>query len=234
VVAEALARVVPLRGANSRRLVALHPSLAGRYTSLVAAVAPRVEAALSPFVLANRVVASCVDSPTLRLRPWREERAAFSSRLARLAAGERCLVFADVRKCYPSIRADVVGRSLAAIGCDVAASAAVAAFLARLEEHGVRGLPIGPDPSPVLANAVLAPLDRELAFLGVRHLRWVDDVVVGVGEWDEAERVLAALRQELDLLGLELNEDKTRIVVDPASAEDVTTISLARRPVPVG
>jgi len=231
VVAEALARVVPLLGANSRRLVALHPSLAGRYTSLVAAVAPRVEAVLSPFVLANRVVASCIDPPMLRLRPWRDERAAFSSRLARLAAGERCLVFADVRECYPSIRPDVVGRSLAAIGCDDDASASVTAFLARLEEHGV---PIGPDPSPVLANAVLAPLDRELAFLGVRHLRWVDDVVVGVGERDEAERVLAVLRRELDRLGLELNEDKTRIVVEPASAQDVTTISLARRRVPVG
>ncbi|MGH2589947.1 MAG: RNA-directed DNA polymerase [Actinomycetota bacterium] len=233
-VAEALARVVPLRGANSRRLVALHPSLAGRYTSLVAAVAPDVEAALSPFVLANRVVASCVDPPTLRLRPWRDERAAFSSRLARLAAGEGCLVFADVRDCYRSIRPDLVERSLASIGCDAGASSAVSAFLARLEEHGERGLPIGPDPSPVLANAVLAPLDRELAFLGVPHLRWVDDVVVGVGGRDQAERVLAVLRHELARLGLELNEDKTRVVVDPASAADVTTISLARRRVPVG
>jgi hypothetical protein len=214
--------------------VALHPSLAGRYTSLVAAVAPRVEAALSPFVLANRVVASCVDPPSLRLRPWRDERAAFSSRLDRLAADERCLVFADVRECYRSIRPDVVGRSLAAIGCDVAASSAISAFLVRLEEHGELGLPIGPDPSPVLANAVLAPLDRELAFLGVHHLRWVDDVVVGVDGPDEAERVLAVLRQELARLELELNEDKTRVVVDPASAADVTTISLTRRRVPVG
>jgi hypothetical protein len=234
VVAEALARVVPLRGANSRRLVALHPSLAGRYTSLVATVAPRVEAALSPFVLANRVVASCVDPPTLRLRPWRDERAAFSNRLARLAADERCLVFADVRECYRSIRPDVVERSLLSIGCAAADSAAVAAFLVRLEEHGESGLPVGPDPSPVLANAVLAPLDRELAFLGVRHLRWVDDVVVGVDGPDEAERVLAALRQELARLGLELNEDKTRVVADPGSAVDVTTTSLARRRVPVG
>jgi hypothetical protein len=234
VVAEALAQVVPVRGVNARRLVALHPSLAGRYTSLLAAVAPCVEATLSPCVLANRVVASCVDPPMLRLRPWRDERAAFSSRFARLAAGEACVVFADVRECYRSIRPGVVERSLAASGCDVAASAEVAAFLARLEEHGVRGLPIGPDPSAVLANVVLAPLDREIGRLGLRHLRWVDDVVVGVGGAEEAERVLAIVRRELARLGLELNEDKTRIVVGPTSAEEVTTTSLVRRGVPVG
>jgi hypothetical protein len=62
----------------------------------------------------------------------------------------------------------------------------------------------------------------------------VDDVVVGVDGPDEAERVLAVLRQELARLELELNEDKTRVVVDPASAADVTTISLTRRRVPVG
>lgn len=233
-VADGLARVVPLRGADARRLVALHPSLAGRYTALVASVAPGVEAALSPCVLANRVVASSVEPPTLRLRPWRDERAAFASRLARLAADEECLVFADVRECYRSIRPDVVGRSLGALGCDSAAAVAVAAFLARLDAHGVRGLPVGPDPSPVLANAVLAPLDRALTAFGVRHLRWVDDVVAGVAGRDEAERVLAVLRQELGGLGLELNEDKTRVVVDPASAADVMTVSLARRSVPVG
>ena len=36
------------------------------------------------------------------------------------------------------------------------------AFLERLHERGVRGLPIGPDPSAVLANAVLAEMDRAI------------------------------------------------------------------------
>jgi hypothetical protein len=213
---------------TARPLVALHPSLDARYTSLVAAVAADVESSLSPAVAANRLTSWSVDPPALRFRPWRDERASFGQRLHGLADGERCLVFADVRNCYRSIRPIVVGRALVALGCDALRSAVVVAFLRRLETIGITGLPIGPEPSPVLANAVLAELDRAVAAIGVRYLRWVDDVVVACRDAGQADGVLSSIRAALTRLDLELNEGKTRIVLDPSTIPTTSTMSIAR------
>lgn len=227
------ARVVPMPG-RTREVTVLHPALAGRYTALVAAVAERAESSMTPSVAANRVVSSSVDPPSLVLRPWRLERATFGRRLARLSRAAPCLVFADVRACYRSIAPDVVAASLVGLGCDPAPSAAVAAFVERLGAHGVVGLPIGPEPSAVLANAVLAVVDRALVALGARHLRWVDDLAVGVDGPGEAGTVLGVVRDALGRVGLELNEAKTRVILDPATGPPVRSVSVARRSPEVG
>jgi Reverse transcriptase (RNA-dependent DNA polymerase) len=208
----------------SRELVVLHPSLDARYTSLVASIAADVESSLSPVVAANRLVGWSIDPPRLRFRPWRDERAAFNARLARLATGCGCVVFADVRACYRSISPEAIGWALRASRCDPFDSARVISFLRRLEAIGIVGLPVGPEPSPVLANAVLASVDRSLAAFGITHLRWVDDVVAVAAEPVEAERVLALVRAALEPVGLELNERKTRVVVDPSTLPADTTV----------
>jgi hypothetical protein len=229
-----------------REVVALHPSLDARYTSLVVSIAADVEASLSPAVAANRLLSWSARPPLLHFRPWRDERAAFGVRLGRLGGEGGCVVFADVRACYRSIRPDVVGRALRAAGCDAFRSASVVAFLRRLEAIGVVGLPIGPEPSPVLANAVLAAVDRSLAAAGVRHLRWVDDVVAAAAHPDDAERVLAVIERALRPLALQLNRSKTRVVVDPSALDGAATVSpvlgaasvdaleTTRTPMPVG
>jgi hypothetical protein len=211
----------------ARELVELHPSLDARYTSLVASIAADVERSLSPVVAANRLAGWSLEPPRLRFRPWRDERAAFGARLARFAAEAACIVFADVRECYRSIRPDAVGCALRAAGCDAFESARVVSFLRRLETIGIVGLPVGPEPSPVLANAVLAAVDRSLAAFGITHLRWVDDVVAVAAGPVEAERVLAIVRAALEPVGLELNERKTRVVVDPCTLPANTTVSIA-------
>ncbi len=217
-----------------RALTVLHPSLAARYVALVARVAGAVEAGLSPAVAANRVAASRERPPMLRLEPWRRERRVFAARLRRLAGSERCVVFADVRDCYGRIEPGVVERALRRLGCDAVAARAVRAFLDRLASGGVRGLPVGPDASAVLANAVLAGADAALRSAGVRHLRWVDDVVAGTTDRGGAERVLQILRAELGAAGLELNDAKTRIVTDPSALRPVHRVSATWRDPPVG
>jgi len=72
-------------------------------------------------------------------------------------------------------------------------------------------LPVGPEPSAVLANAVLAPVDLAVAAAGVPHVRWVDDVVAFVPGRRRAVRVTDAVRRELEAMGLRPNEAKTRI-----------------------
>jgi hypothetical protein len=193
-----------------RVLTVLEPVVRDEYLALVAPAVPSIESALSDRVVAHRVDHCRADPPALRLRPWRLERRAFALRLRDLAARAPTLAIADVRRCYPSIAPSTVDRALADLG--IASAREVGAFLAKLERVGGRGLPVGPEASAVLANAVLARADEALRSAGVDHLRWVDDVVLAADGRTEARRALALLAEAVGRLGLRLNEAKTRIV----------------------
>jgi hypothetical protein len=119
------------------------------------------------------------------------------------------VILADVRSCFVSITPAVVERRLRLLGCAEDASS-VRAVLERLSELGVRGLPVGPRASAVLANAVLARVDEEIAAAGALHLRWVDDLAVFPGDGDP-ERVLDRVAEALHHLGLSLAAEKCAI-----------------------
>jgi hypothetical protein len=226
--------VVAPTSAVTRTLTTLSASEADRYTRVVAAIARTVESALSSRVTAHRVAGCGEEPPVLRFVPWRDERAIFARGLASMAATHPCLVFTDVRDCYGSIRPPVVRDVLARIGADPRSCERVRGFLDDLAARGVRGLPVGPAPSAVLANAVLAEADRALERLGVRYLRWVDDVVAGTSDREEAERVVAELASALGRVGLALNESKTRIVVDTTAERLAMRASMGGRHIHVG
>jgi hypothetical protein len=194
---------------TERRFVLLDVPTRERYVGLVARSARAIEELLSPSVMANRVASWSVCPPELVLRPWRLERRLFAARLAGLAAGRRTIAFADVRRCYASMSPSIVGDALDRAGIPTAGE--VAGFLAGLERIGVEGLPVGPDASAVLANAVLAQVDRLLREAGIEHLRWVDDVVLSGGD---ASAALSVFRTALATIGLRPNEAKTRILPD--------------------
>jgi len=218
-------RFVRVRQAGTERSFALlDAQTRARYVELVARSADAIETQLSPAVVANRVAACGVDPPELRLRPWRLERRLFAARLADLVSRRSAIAFADVRRCYVSISPSLVGRTLRLAGIGTADE--IEDLLTALEHVGVRGLPVGPDASAVLANVVLAPVDRALREAGIDHLRWVDDVVLS-GAHPEA--AVSALRRALGLIGLRLNERKTRIVLDPASLRSGASVSACGR-----
>jgi hypothetical protein len=137
-----------------------------------------------------------------------------------LSARGSVLLHADVRKCYASIAGVAVDRALQRLGADRDDRRAIGRQLGRFQDQGVPGLPIGPDPSAVLANAVL--MDADLAFdeAGCPHLRWVDDVWAAAPNRDRAERALDLLRSALERIGLAVNEDKT-CVVDAGAAGSI-------------
>src|SRR5205807_804496 len=114
-----------------------------------------------------------------------------------LSAHGRLVVHADVRRCYPSITPGTVAGALEELGACGEDVRAVVALLDRFQEEGVSGLPVGPDPSAVLANAVLASVDRTLERLGCRHVRWVDDVWASARDADHARSALDRLRLAL-------------------------------------
>ena len=121
-------------------------------------------------------------------------------------------------RCYPSIERDVVARALMDMGAAPAQVHTIAHLLARWGDEGVRGLPVGPAASALLANAVLHAVDEGLRAAGVRHLRWVDDVVAFAPDRATASRAFDAYRRALDRVGLRPNEAKTDLVDDPRAA----------------
>ena len=217
-------RFVRVRQAGTeRRFVVLDAHTRERYVELVARSAGAIEAILSPTVMANRVASWTVHPPELVLRPWRLERRLFASRLAGFAARRGAIAFADVRRCYASMSPEIVGDALRRAG--IGAACEIEGFLAGLERVGVDGLPVGPDASAVLANVVLAHVDRALRDGGIEYLRWVDDVVMA---GPDASAALSIFRTALASIGLRPNEAKTRIVVDTRSLRAAPPVSGGR------
>lgn len=190
-----------------RRLILLDPADEADYRAAVAGLAPRIERFLGPHVVANRVR----EVAGLRLEPWRAARRRFH-RLSGELRSAGVLALADVRDCFPSIEADTVEECLFRMGCPPGAVLRLVRLLERFREQGVRGLPVGPEPSAVLANAVLVEADRAVAGEGARHLRWTDDFLIGTSGRSAAERALEALERALGHLRLTLARDKTVVL----------------------
>ena len=199
---------VAKRAGGIRVLARLGPADRLAYETLVATVAPTIEERLTPVVVANRALPGM----GIRLEPWPQARRRFSRIVRRLARSARLIVTADIRDCYGSIRPAVVVCALRNLGCEPEHADVLGRLLSSLEDRGVRGLPVGPDPSAVVANAVLASVDAALGRLGLAHARWVDDVFVGAQTEVQAHRIIDRLTTAASEIGLRLAENKTKIV----------------------
>jgi hypothetical protein len=198
---------VPRPDGGTRTLTVLSGDDERRYRLAVARVARRIERALGPEAMANR-------ANGLRREPWRPARAAFVEARRRLGAHAQVLVVTDVRDCYASIDAAVVAADLAALGAGADEIDDIETILRRFEGSGVRGLPVGPEPSAILANGVLARVDAVLREQGLAHMRWVDDVTIAAPDRRRALTALEAFRRSLAARGLEANEAKTILLTD--------------------
>ena len=67
------------------------------------------------------------------------------------------------------------------------------------------------DPSTVLSELVVAPVERRLLRAGVPTYRMNDDFRISADTWGEALQRLELLHDELQRFGLTLNEDKLRV-----------------------
>lgn len=179
-------------------LVRLDPSTDRAYRRAIAVLGRWAEPRLSSGVIANRADPR---APS-RVRPWRPARA----RWDRLTSAPGLWVRADVRECYGSIDDAVLGRALGDRSEDVVA------VLRTLWDAGVVGLPIGPDGSALLANWVLAGVDRAIADAGGESMRWVDDWAIRVPDRRGAGVVVRTLERALGGLGLAANPSKAAVV----------------------
>ncbi len=210
-----VARIDPLRtpGGKVRWITSLSPEASEAYAAAVSAVVPAVERGLGPGVVADRACPGHDGGPELRLVPWERARRRWRMEARSGLAGEvRAIVIADVRECFASITPASVSRALCEAGATEAAIEAVVSCLRAFEDEGVEGLPVGPPPSAVLANATLTRLDDALRRERRPYLRWVDDIVAFAPSLPAARRSLEQLRRAGAAVGLELHGSKTRIL----------------------
>ena len=179
---------------------------APRWAALGGRVARAVEPRLDPRVLGNRAE---VLGTRWRLAPVGPAlgRARRAARM--LAASSPLILRTDVTAFYPSIEPSVAHDAVLAVAGREDARPA-SGMLEGWESEGYAGLPIGPEASAVLANAVLRPADEDLA--GLPFLRWVDDYLIGVRSEREAADALDRLDTVLATLGLCRSAAKTGLV----------------------
>jgi hypothetical protein len=144
-----------------------------------------------------------------------------------IRAGSTFLLKTDISQYYPSLYTHAVGwaidpklrkkqhwnnRRLLGKKLDQA--------LMDLDGKMSQGIPIGNDISFLLAEVVLAQVDKALHLPLGRAYRWFDDYEMALDTSDQAEEVLKKLTRELAKFRLRLNPKKTSIVRLPRPAED--------------
>jgi len=66
--------------------------------------------------------------------------------------------------------------------------------------------------SPLLSNILLTPFDREMRYRRYQLTRYADDWLVTCRNLEEAKAALSTAKRILNKLGVELNDEKTRII----------------------
>lgn len=90
------------------------------------------------------------------------------------------------------------------------------------------GIPQGPQPSYLLANLLLYPLDKQLISEAFKYYRYMDDIKIYGYSESELRNVLVHIDNYLKGHGLSINSKKTGITAIDAAKEDETVKELLR------
>jgi|SRR5271165_4231515 len=214
-----------LPGAHRRELRIPHPASFAHLAEITAKNFRRIltRSGRSPFSKSRPVY---LTSHQRALRPVLKPSNIARERAVLRAAGS-FLLKADVSQFYPSLYTHAVGwaidpnarnksnwRNPRLLGNQLDQA------LMNLDGKVSQGIPIGNDISFLLAETVLAQVDRALSVPRERALRWFDDYEIAFDTRQEAEACLKRLRRELGTFRLRINPAKTTITQLPQTAEE--------------
>src|ERR1017187_1438482 len=214
-----------LPGAHRRELRIPHPASFAHLAEITAKNFRRIltRSGRSPFSKSRPVY---MTGQQRAIRPGLKPSNLGRERAALRAAGS-LLLKADVSQFYPSLYTHAVGwaidpklRNKAHWRNPRLLGKQLDQALMDLDGKVSQGIPIGNDISFLLAEAVLAQVDRALSVPPKRALRWFDDYEIAFDTRSDAEACLKGLSRELGAFRLRLNPTKTRIVELPRAAEE--------------
>ena len=137
---------------------------------------------------------------------------AFWTESDRLAASAKYILATDISDFYNQLYHHTLEQEFAEAGIERAAGRAVLNLLKRCSATTSRGVPIGPHGAHLLAEVSLRQVDELLVQRGFTYTRFVDDIHVFCEDKDDAYRALHLLAEVLDLVKLQLNRSKTRLL----------------------
>lgn len=171
-----------------------------------------------------------------------ENFASRASRVRRLAFNKRYVAKADITSCFPGVYTHaipwaVVGKAAAKLTTKGGWHNDLDVHARRCVRDETQGLPIGPGTSNIIAEILLSTIDKKLApeFQYVRGSgvngmsRFIDDYSFYCDSFDEAERFIRRLDEELSELRLRLNPKKTTILTPTMPFGDLWATELALR-----
>ena len=100
----------------------------------------------------------------------------YRARCEQLSQEYRFVLSTDIADFYNQIYLHRVGNAIESATGDAKAGFQLEQFITRLNNKASQGIPIGPAPSVVLAEAVMIDVDQLINSMGLDHVRYVDDI----------------------------------------------------------
>ena len=144
-----------------------------------------------------------------------------------LLIGNRYIVKADISTCFPSIYTHAIPWAL--VGKTYAKAHSrksdqsewynqIDHFTQNCKNGETHGLLIGPHASNLLSELILTVIDKRLYDAGWRYIRNIDDYTCYVTTYEDGQKFLIALGEELRDFDLSLNFKKTEIQELPVAS----------------
>ncbi|KVE92786.1 hypothetical protein WJ01_00990 [Burkholderia vietnamiensis] len=117
----------------------------------------------------------------------------YRARCEQLSQEYRFVLSTDIADFYNQIYLHRVGNAIESASGDAKAGLQLEQFITRLNNKASQGIPIGPAPSVVLAEAVMIDVDQLITSMGLDHVRYVDDIRIFSNSREKLESSLEEL-----------------------------------------
>ena len=157
-----------------------------------------------------------------------------ADRALRFGFGKKFRIHTDISNCFPSLYSHAIPWAL--VGISFAKQNRgdqhwfnKIDFCQRMLKRGeTQGLGIGPATSNIVSEAILARIDEDLS-KHFSYFRYIDDYTCYCETFEEGQKFIRALREQLKKYKLVLNIKKTEIVELPAPIEADWIVDLSTR-----
>ncbi|OBR47204.1 RNA-directed DNA polymerase [Paraburkholderia tropica] len=160
------------------------------YVALVHAVAPEIsESRMGPDVACSYRIN--VDRSSFFVGGSGFSR--YRQQCEKLSAEYKYVLTTDISDFYNQIYLHRVCNAIELVSDTKSAGTEIERFITRLNNKASQGIPVGPAPSVVLAEAVMMDVDQHIAHQGFDHVRYVDDIRIFSDSKADLERCLESL-----------------------------------------